>query len=126
MGKPINIYQVEKNVKLADGIFGVELIKPGLDGILGAHVIGVDSKKEYPRHTHPYEHVLYLAKGSGWMVYWRDNQEYRFPLNEGDTFHLAGNIPHQVGAYSEGAIFFAVSPNSKSLHDPERMIILSK
>ena len=125
--QPRNIYNVERNVSLTDKISaGVLVDRDELGGRLSSHIIDIPPNAEYPPHEHPSEHVILLLEGDGYMRYWHRDKEHFSKLTAGDVFYVPQNVPHQVGAYSKGAVMIATSVDSKPLTDPERMKIIQK
>ena len=125
--KPKNIYQVKMEVHLTPKIIAAELISHGeFGGRLSCHKIYIPPNEAYPVHEHPSEHVILVLEGDGWMKYWKNSQESFFNLRAGDCFFVPADAPHQVGAYSSGAVMIATSVDSKPLTDPERMRIVKK
>ena len=122
-----NIYKVKLDVHLTDKIMAKELISRDEFGSkLSCHKIYIPPKEEYPVHLHPHEHIILLIDGSGWMKYWENEQEHSFNLHKGDVFFVPANIPHQVGAYEDGANMLAISSDSMPLTDPKRLQIVKQ
>ena len=126
MKHPINHYQVKPEINLTDRITAVELIKPCIEGRLSAHKIWIPPNESYPIHEHPSPHIILLLEGGGYMKYWQNEKEANYSISAGDVFYIPENSPHQVGADSRGAVMMAVSVDSKSLDNPERMRVLAR
>ena len=126
MGQPTNHYQAKPEVNLTDKITAAELIKPGLEGRMSCHKIWIPPNTEYPLHEHPSPHIIFLLEGGGYMKYWQNGKKTNYSISAGDVFYIPENSPHQVGADSRGAVMMAVSVDSKSLGDPERMKVLER
>ena len=126
MSKPINHFNTKPEVNLTDKIRAMELVKPGVEGRLSAHKIWVPADTEYPPHQHPSPHIIILLEGGGYMKCGQGKDELNYLINAGDVFHVPENTPHQVGADSRGMIMIAISVDSKSLTDPDRLQVLPK
>ncbi|HZX19965.1 MAG TPA: cupin domain-containing protein [archaeon] len=125
--KPKNLDNVELDVNLTEKIMAKEIIsREENDSRLSCHKIRIPPKEEYPIHEHPSEHIILLLNGTGWMKLWKNNKQHSCDLRSGDVFFVPANVPHQVGAYSSGADMLAISCDSKSLTDPERLRIVEK
>lgn len=126
MSKPINHFSVKPEVNLTPEIMAIELVEPNVEGRMSAHKIWVPANVEYPPHKHPSPHIIVLLEGGGYMKYGEGKSEVQCLINAGDVFHVPENMPHQVGADSRGMIMIAISVDSKSLTDPDRLQVLPK
>ncbi|MDD5068545.1 MAG: AraC family ligand binding domain-containing protein [Candidatus Pacebacteria bacterium] len=126
MGKPINHFRVKPRVNLTPEIKATELITPGIEGRLSSHKIWVPANIEYPVHSHPSPHIIIVLEGGGYMKCGEGKTEVHSLINPGDVFHVPENMTHQVGADSRGCVMIAISVDSKSLKDPERLKIIKK
>lgn len=126
MSKPVNHYGAKPEVNLTDKIRATELVKPGVEGRLSAHKIWVPPNTEYPPHKHPSPHIIILLEGGGYIKCGEGKKKVQSLINAGDVFHVPEKTPHQVGADSRGMVMIAISVDSKSLKDPNRMQILKK
>lgn len=122
----VNHYHVKPRVNLTKEIRAIELVKPGKAGKLSAHKIWIPANAEYPPHKHPSPHIIVILEGGGYMKCGQGKREVHALIKAGDVFHVGENVPHQVGADSRGMVMIAISVDSKSLNDPERMVVLLK
>ena len=68
-------------------------------------------------HTHPGNHILFVANGAGWLKiggtkYW---------LNKGDCYFVPGEIPHQVGANENHLFLLSVADDHRPVDSPDRL-----
>lgn len=125
--KPKNLDDVELDVHLTEKIVAKEIIsREEFESRLSCHKIHIPGNAEYPIHEHPSEHIILLLSGAGWMKLWKNNIQYSFDLRQGDVFFVPANVPHQVGAYTDGADMLAVSCDSLPLTNPERLRVVEK
>lgn len=125
MSKPINHYDSEPDVNLTPEIRAADVIPPGTDGgRLSVHKIWIPANTEYPPHQHPSPHIVVILEGGGYMKYGEGKDEVSSLIKAGDVFHVPDYVRHQVGADARGMVMMAISVDSKTLTDPDRLQVL--
>jgi len=72
-------------------------------------------------HTHPGDHILFVVKGSGYLIF---NQDY-FELQEKCCYFVPGNIPHLVGTKDDSMELLTIANAHQPVNSPLRLTILS-
>lgn len=122
---------VTDNVQITPNVVGVELnnpeeFAPDTNPISIARLtMGPDSGFE--RHTHPYNHVLAILEGSGFLVYdCGDGVDERLEFKQGDVFNVPGTSEHAVSSGPNGITMLSIGSPSMRLIDPERMVFVEE
>jgi quercetin dioxygenase-like cupin family protein len=80
-------------------------------------IIELDPHSVVPEHSHPHEQLGICLAGS---LVFRVGSETR-ELHAGETWCIAGNVPHEVRVGSEGAVVIDVfAPTRDDWRDAER------
>lgn len=119
-----NATTAEPKVPLTEGILAAALIEPLSDRSMSAHKIWIPPNVEYPPHTHPAPHVIYILDGAGWGIIGDKEYRHQMPLYVGDVFFVPENVVHQVGASGSGMVMLAVSSHSLPLAHPDRLKVI--
>ena len=101
------------------GVSGVSGVPAGDEKPLGIDRIIMEAGTEFPQHTHPGAHIIYVLEGKGSItiggeIYW---------TSPGDCYFVPADIPHSVGAL-ERHIILAIGYPHKAIEDPERMEVV--
>lgn len=67
-----------------------------------------------PRHSHDYEHEVYIVDGGGEVLL---DAEYR-PIRSGDVVYVPADHEHQFRAGPSGMRFLCLVPVSRNCGDP--------
>jgi quercetin dioxygenase-like cupin family protein len=59
-----------------------------------------------PRHSHPWEHEIYVISGSGYAVAGGERSE----IGEGMALFIPPEVEHQINASGEGLVFLCIIP----------------
>lgn len=89
------------------------------NGHLGADLLHVAAGNQFPVHTHPGDHLLYVVSGRGTISI--GNVTYE--VAEGDLHMVPGAIPHAVGAIDDH-IILAIGAPHKTVDSPDRMALV--
>lgn len=103
------------------GRSGVCGIPPGLDvhANMGIDLMDMEPASQFPLHTHPGGHILFILEGEGTVTI----GEHIYLTRPGDCFFIPGGLQHGVGAIQQHR-FLAIGFPHKSLQDPTRMDIV--
>jgi quercetin dioxygenase-like cupin family protein len=74
----------------------------------------VDPQGHSPRHSHDYEHEVYVVKGGGTVLL--GGQER--PIRAGDVIYVPADHEHQFRAGGEGMTFLCLVPVERNCGDP--------
>jgi quercetin dioxygenase-like cupin family protein len=67
-----------------------------------------------PRHSHDYEHEVFIVQGSGAVLL--EGKEH--PLTQGDVVYVPADQEHQFTAAGQGLRFLCLVPVSRNCGDP--------
>ncbi|MBL0922733.1 MAG: cupin domain-containing protein [Phycisphaerales bacterium] len=101
---------------------------PGVQGVAMAVMVGredgapnfalrqfrVESGGHTPRHSHDYEHEVFIVDGAGTVLLeGREN-----PVRAGDVIYVPADHEHQFRAGDRGLRFLCLVPMSRNCGDP--------
>jgi quercetin dioxygenase-like cupin family protein len=105
-----NINETTENPVTMDGASGVKMaIMVGrADGAphFALRSFRVEPGGHSPRHSHDYEHEVYVVEGTGEVLL---DGEYR-PLKAGDVVYVPADLEHQFRAGQAGLRFLCMVP----------------
>lgn len=116
-------------VQVTPEVVGVELNDPG-EFKVGKNQISIarltmGAYARFARHTHPYNHVLVIQKGGGFLeIDGGDGVDSRLEFGEGDIFNVPGIREHAVSAGPEGVTMLSIGSPPMHLIGPERMVFV--
>ena len=101
---------------------------PGVEGVRMALMVGRDDGApnfalrcfnvapagHSPRHSHDYEHEVFIVDGSGEVLL---EGAYR-PIKSGDVIYVPADQEHQFRAGANGLRFLCLVPMSRNCGDP--------
>ncbi len=67
-----------------------------------------------PRHSHDYEHEVFIVSGSGTILL----EGAQRPIRAGDTIYVPANEEHQFRSASDGLRFLCLVPVSRNCGEP--------
>ncbi len=74
----------------------------------------VDAGGHTPRHSHDYEHEVYVVDGSGTVLLQGEER----PIGSGDVIYVEADSEHQFRAGSDGLRFLCVVPVDRNCGGP--------
>ena len=105
-----NIHEVQSQPVAMDGVRGVRMSVMVGRADDAPHFalrsFEVEPEGHSPRHSHDYEHEVYIVSGTGEVLL---EGEYR-PLKEGDVVYVPADEEHQFRAGPEGMRFLCLVP----------------
>ena len=107
---------------MLDGIVGVKAASGILDDghEMGLDVVSMENGSEFPLHTHPGYHILYILKGPGIIHY--DGTDY--VVDSHSSIFVPAADPHGVKTLSDNPDplkFIAIGYPYKHVNSTERM-----
>jgi quercetin dioxygenase-like cupin family protein len=113
-----NINEVESKPVQMDGVSGVQMaVMVGREHgapNFALRSFRVEAGGHSPRHTHDYEHEVYVVDGGGTVFL--DGQEN--PIRAGDVVYVPAEELHQFKAGPQGLRFLCLVPVSRNCGDP--------
>lgn len=113
-----NINEVEETPVRIEGVEGARMaVMIGrADGApnFALRSFRIDAGGHSPRHSHDYEHEVYIVDGSGDVLL---DGDFR-ALNPGDVVFVPANHEHQFRAGDEGLRFLCLVPVARDCGDP--------
>jgi quercetin dioxygenase-like cupin family protein len=88
----------------APNITGTPLVA---NSVIGADLIRLPARSGFEPHIHPGHHILSVLAGEGTITY--GASVYR--TEPGQTFLIAGSVPHAVGSITDHVILAVGSPH---------------
>lgn len=86
---------------------------------MGIDLLDMESGTQFPLHTHPGAHILFILEGQGTVTI----GDHVYTTRPGDCFFIPGGLQHGVGAPQHHQ-FLSIGFPHKSLEDPSRMDIV--
>ena len=86
----------------------------------GADMLRFDPGHKTEIHTHPGDHILFVAQGNGFLVF--DGTYHS--LSVGDCYFVPGAVPHQVGAIADALLLLSVANNHQPVDSKERLHVV--
>lgn len=119
------------NVQVTPEVTGVELNNPNefTDGTNPISIarLTMGPNSGFERHVHPFNHVLTILEGSGFVVYDRgDGVDERLDFEAGDVFNVPGTNEHAVSAGPDGITMLSIGSPAMHLIDPTRMVFVDE
>ncbi|MEL6798050.1 MAG: cupin domain-containing protein [Planctomycetota bacterium] len=74
----------------------------------------VEAGGNTPRHSHDYEHEVYIVDGSGTALLHGEER----PIGAGDVIYVEADSEHQFRAGDDGLRFLCVVPVDRNCGDP--------
>ncbi len=74
----------------------------------------VEPQGHSPRHSHDYEHEVYIVDGSGTVLL----EGAPRPIRKGDVIYVPADHEHQFTAGTQGLRFLCLVPVSRNCGDP--------
>lgn len=112
-----NINEVDEKPVGMDGVKGVKMaVMVGrADGApnFALRSFRVEPGGHSPRHSHDYEHEVFIAEGGGEVLL---EGAYR-PIKQGDVIYVPADQEHQFRAGSAGMRFLCLVPMSRNCGD---------
>ena len=97
----------ETSLKGAQGVCKRTLIGKGQSaGSFYLRHFSIEPSGYSPRHSHPWEHEIYVLSGSGNVTVGGEQAE----LGEGRALFIPPGIEHQIRAGDEGLVFLCIIP----------------
>lgn len=126
-----NYLNTPNNVRVTPNVLGVELNVPEefADGTnkISISRLTMDPNSGFERHVHPFNHVLTILEGSGFLIYDPgDGKDRVLEFGQGDVFNVPGTNEHAVSAGPDGITMLSIGSPSMQLIDPERMVFMEK
>jgi len=90
------------------------------DGRFGADMLRFEPGHKTTIHTHPGDHILFVAQGNGFLVF----DGIRHSLSAGDCYFVPGAVPHQVGATTDELLLLSVANNHQPVDSEERLNVV--
>jgi quercetin dioxygenase-like cupin family protein len=101
---------------------------PGVEGVTMAVMVGredgapnfslrqfrVTPRGHSPRHSHDYEHEVFIVSGSGTVLLEGSER----PIRAGDVVYVPADEEHQFRAGAEGLRFLCLVPVSRNCGEP--------
>lgn len=116
-----NMFCEQATVELDAGITGAQLNDitdfPEGTNSAGLALLKLEPYSAFPEHTHPYNHILKVEKGLGFVCI----EGKRTDLSLGDVINVTGSIVHSLHAAEEDFWVLSISTPAVSLDDPNRM-----
>lgn len=127
----VNFRTALDNVQVTPNVAGVELNDPSIfaDGTNPISIarLTMDPNSGFERHVHPFNHVLAILEGSGYVVYDRgDGHDERLEFHAGDVFNVPGTSEHAVSAGPDGITMLSIGSPAMRLIDPTRMVFVDE
>lgn len=96
---------------------GASLVKSGK---FAADILFFAEGTSTEMHTHPGDHILFVASGSGFLVF----DGHRHDLAQGDCYFVPGSTPHQVGAAQGTLHLLSIANDHRPVDSEERLQIV--
>jgi quercetin dioxygenase-like cupin family protein len=99
---------------VGSGASGLPLVK---HNNFAADILHFQPNTQTVLHTHPGNHILFVADGSGWLLF-DDNLH---TLSPGDCYFVPGDTPHQVGTNETTLYLLSIADDHRPVDSPERL-----
>ncbi len=115
-------------IRNIDDVEGKPVAMAGVQGVLMSVMVGredgapnfalrhfrVEPRGHSPRHSHDYEHEVYIVDGGGEVLL---DGAYR-PIRRGDVIYVPADQEHQFKAGEQGLRFLCLVPVTRNCGDP--------
>jgi quercetin dioxygenase-like cupin family protein len=113
-----NIDEVESRPVQMDGVSGVQMaVMVGREHgapNFALRSFRVEAGGHSPRHSHDYEHEVFIVDGSGTVLL--EGKEN--PIRKGDVVYVPADELHQFKAGAQGLRFLCLVPVTRNCGDP--------